>query len=65
MSDEKRIYSISRAAGLAQCPAQWMRDHDHLLKPLKDEAGRRAYTEHHIQLARALRQRIPSSADAA
>jgi DNA-binding transcriptional MerR regulator len=62
---QERIYSISRAAGLVECPAQWLRDRDDILQPLKDEAGRRVYTEQHIERARSLRQQLASRNDSA
>ena len=56
--------SISRAAVLVECPAQWLRMHDAVLQPLQDEIGRRCYTDQHIEAARALRQRAAPRAAA-
>jgi DNA-binding transcriptional MerR regulator len=61
----ERVYSISRAAGLVACPVQWLRDRDEILKPIKDEVGRRTYTEEHIERARSLRQQVASRAASA
>ena len=53
--NERRVFSVSRAAGLVECPAQWLRDRDEILQPIKDDAGRRVYTQAHIEQARELR----------
>lgn len=56
-TQQETLRTITGAANAVPAPVTWLRAHDAVLQPLRDDNGRRLYSEEHIQRARELRRK--------
>lgn len=55
--EQETLKTITGASAAVLAPAAWLRAHDAVLQPLRDDNGRRLYTSAHIEMARSLRKK--------